>query len=46
MQNLRLLEILAETFWCHVHHYQYLEVLVEFHSKGKQHLDPITAEDA
>ena len=28
MQNLHLLEILAETFHCHVNHYQCLELAV------------------
>jgi hypothetical protein len=29
MQNLYLLEHLTETFWCHVHHYQYLAIPLE-----------------
>ena len=29
MQNLHLLEFLAEAFWCHDHHFQCLAVPVE-----------------
>jgi hypothetical protein len=34
MQNLHLLEYSAEAFWCHVHYYQCMAVLVKLAVMG------------